>query len=171
MDGVHWECGEPSESIFHEGTWEISYPQVLVVSNVPSLSQIPDYMFDIRFAGITIEFYEFGDFPSSRKFSLQHISKQRRCIVWPAHAYVYPISRHNPFDHGCQIVILCNFVLSNPMNNFVSVFVSIDHHYSWDFSLPMYLLFDPTGFSLLALVDFDTIGYKLLGLIYCWIFF
>lgn len=64
MDRVCWECGEPSESIFREGTREISYPQVLVVSNVPNLSQIPGYMIDNRFIGITREFCELWDFPS-----------------------------------------------------------------------------------------------------------
>lgn len=70
MDGVRWECDEPSESIFHEGTREISYPQVLVVSNVIGLIQISGYMFESRFVGITREFCKFWDFPSPGKFSL-----------------------------------------------------------------------------------------------------
>ena len=90
MDGVRWECGKPNERIFYEGTKEIYYPQFLVVGIIPNLSQIHGYMFDSRFAGITREFSEFWEFPSLGKFSLQHISIQRKCIVWPTQAYVYP---------------------------------------------------------------------------------
>lgn len=79
-------------------------------------------------------------------------------------ANIHPISRHNPFDHGNQIVISFHTIIPNLMYDLTSVLIPSDHYHPW---LPFsrHLLFVLGGFDSNPLICHVYLGCISMGLV------